>query len=72
MTITTGVKALVATAMSKIKTLTLAETQQLMDEDKAVIVDIRDIRELQREGKVTGAEHAPRGMLEFWFDPDSP
>jgi len=72
MTITTGVKALVATAMSKIKTLTLAETQQLIDDDKAVIVDIRDIRELQREGKVTGAEHAPRGMLEFWFDPDSP
>ena len=38
----------------------------------AVLVDIRDIRELQREGRIAGAIHAPRGMLEFWFDPSSP
>lgn len=41
-------------------------------EGKAVLVDIRDIRELSREGRVEGAIHAPRGMLEFWFDPESP
>lgn len=39
---------------------------------KAVLVDIRDVRELDREGSVDGAVHAPRGMLEFWFDPSSP
>jgi rhodanese-related sulfurtransferase len=72
MTITTGVKALVANAMAQIKTLSLAETQQLVDSDEAVIVDIRDVRELQREGKIKDAVHAPRGMLEFWVDPDSP
>ena len=38
----------------------------------AVLVDIRDVRELDREGRVEGAVHAPRGMLEFWFDPSSP
>jgi rhodanese-related sulfurtransferase len=72
MTITTGVEALVANAMAQIKTLSLNETQQLIDSDKAVIVDIRDVRELHREGKILGAVHAPRGMLEFWVDPDSP
>ena len=40
--------------------------------EEAVFVDIRDIRELQREGKIKGAIHAPRGMLEFWVDPASP
>ena len=43
-----------------------------MHDEAVTIVDIRDIRELQREGKVPGAIHAPRGMLEFWVDPDSP
>lgn len=72
MTITTGVEALVANAMAQIKTLSLTATQQLIDSDNAVIVDIRDVRELHREGKIFGAVHAPRGMLEFWVDPDSP
>jgi rhodanese-related sulfurtransferase len=72
MTITTGVEALVANAMAQIRTLSLTETQELVASDTAVIVDIRDVRELQREGKIKGAVHAPRGMLEFWVDPDSP
>ncbi|HAX04603.1 MAG TPA: rhodanese, partial [Acidimicrobiaceae bacterium] len=41
-------------------------------EDGALIVDIRDVREMQRDGAIPGAMHAPRGMLEFWVSPDSP
>ncbi len=72
MAITVGVKALVAAAEKEIKTLSLTEATALLKTDTAVFVDIRDIRELQREGKIEGAIHAPRGMLEFWVDPDSP
>ena len=72
MAITVGVKALVAAAEKEIKTLSLTEETALLKTDTAVFVDIRDIRELQREGKVEGAIHAPRGMLEFWVDTDSP
>ena len=43
-----------------------------MGRDDVVIVDIRDIRELERDGRIPGSVHAPRGMLEFWVDPDSP
>jgi hypothetical protein len=43
-----------------------------VDEENALLVDIRDIRELQRDGTIPGAYHAPRGMLEFWIDPESP
>lgn len=48
------------------------EAKRRADEDGALIVDIRDVRELQRDGVVPGAMHAPRGMLEFWVDPSSP
>ncbi len=48
------------------------EAARRRDEDGALIVDIRDVRELQRDGVVRGAMHAPRGMLEFWVDPQSP
>ena len=70
--ITKGVKELVAEAEAQISTITLDEAAAAIDSDTDVIVDIRDIRELQREGKVKGAVHAPRGMLEFWVDPESP
>jgi rhodanese-related sulfurtransferase len=43
-----------------------------LEDDDVVLVDIRDIRELWRDGAIPGAVHAPRGMLEFWVDPDSP
>jgi rhodanese-related sulfurtransferase len=49
-----------------------AEAQRRAAQENALLVDIRDVRELQREGVVPGAHHAPRGMLEFWVDPSSP
>ena len=72
MAIKKGVKAMVDEAMAEIKTITVEEAKQRMDDDSHVIVDIRDIRELDRDGMVPGAFHAPRGMLEFWVDPESP
>ena len=72
MPITVGVKALVDAAEKEIKTLSLDEANALLANDATVFVDIRDIRELHREGKIAGALHAPRGMLEFWIDPSSP
>jgi rhodanese-related sulfurtransferase len=71
-TITTGYKALVDTAEREIETLPAQDAIKLAGNDNVVLVDIRDIRELQREGKVPGAMHCPRGMLEFWIDPASP
>jgi len=71
-TITTGYKALVDAAEREIETLPAAEAVKLAGRGDTVLVDIRDIRELQREGRVPGAFHCPRGMLEFWIDPASP
>jgi rhodanese-related sulfurtransferase len=71
-TITTGYKALVAAAEREIETLAVEDAIKLAGSDNTVLIDIRDIRELQRDGKVPGAVHCPRGMLEFWIDPDSP
>lgn len=66
------VKDMVAEANSRITTLAVDQAINVLGEDSHVFVDIRDIRELKREGKIPGAFHAPRGMLEFWIDPDSP
>jgi rhodanese-related sulfurtransferase len=71
-TITTGYKALCEAAEREIETLATEEAVLLAGREDVVLVDIRDIRELQREGRVPGAVHAPRGMLEFWIDPESP
>ncbi len=71
-TITTGIKSLLADANREIETIPAADAVKLAGRDDVVLVDIRDIRELQRDGKVPGAFHAPRGMLEFWIDQDSP
>jgi rhodanese-related sulfurtransferase len=70
-TITTSAKALVEAAERVVETLSVEEAIKLFGRDDTVLVDIRDIRELQREGKVPGAFHCPRGMLEFWIDPAS-
>ncbi len=67
-----GVKTMVDEAMAEIITITVDEAIPLMDDDSHVIVDIRDVRELDHDGMVPGAFHAPRGMLEFWVDPQSP
>ncbi len=70
--ITTGYRALVDAANSEVETLPTEEAIKLVGRDDTVLVDIRDIRELARDGKVPGAMHCPRGMLEFWIDPQSP
>jgi rhodanese-related sulfurtransferase len=70
--ITVGYKQLMADAESKVKQVTAAEAMAMKDRPDVVIVDIRDPREIQREGRIPGSFHAPRGMLEFWVDPESP
>lgn len=72
MTLNVGYKAMLEAAESEIETLSPAEAGRLVGNDGVQFVDIRDVRELQREGKVPAAFHATRGMLEFWIDPDSP
>lgn len=63
---------MIADARAKVRTLTLDEARAKFDNPKVVFVDIRDVRELERDGMIPGAFHAPRGMLEFWVDPESP
>ena len=67
-----GYEELIARAMAEIETVSLEKAQTLLDDPDTVFVDIRDVRELEREGMIPNALHAPRGMLEFWVDPDSP
>ena len=62
---------LVAEALDQIKTITTDEAYKLASEDKCNLIDIRDIRELENEGRVENSHHIPRGMLEFWLDPES-
>ena len=69
--ITKGVEGLCAEAEAEIETVTAEEAVKLAEDEGVQLVDIRDIRELWREGAVPGAVHAPRGMLEFWIDPES-
>jgi rhodanese-related sulfurtransferase len=70
--ITIGYKVLCEAAEREIETLAVEQAVKLTGRDDTVLVDIRDIRELQREGRIPGAFHCPRGMLEFWIDPQSP
>lgn len=70
--ITTGAQALVEAAKREITEYTVEQAQARKDNPDVVLVDIRDPRELQREGRIEGAFHCPRGMLEFWIDPESP
>lgn len=67
-----GFKALMDEANAEIKAVSPAEAAEMAKSDDVVLVDLRDVRELQRMGKIEGAVHAPRGMLEFWVDPESP
>ena len=70
--ITKGIKELCAEAETVVETWTVDEARDHLEDEDVVFVDIRDIRELWREGAIPGAVHAPRGMLEFWVDPQSP
>ena len=72
MTLKKGFKQLLAEAEGKAPGISVQEAQGKLGEDGTVFVDIRDVRELEREGMIPGAFHAPRGMLEFWVDPQSP
>ena len=66
------VKSMVADAMDVITTFSVEDARELHGRDDVQFIDIRDVRELEREGVIPGAFHAPRGMLEFWVDPESP
>ena len=72
MAITKGIKQLCAEAEAEIETWTVEQAMEQYGKDDVVFVDIRDVRELWRDGAIPGAMHSPRGMLEFWVDPDSP
>ena len=70
--ITIGFRALVDAAEREIETLSVEQAIPLHGRDDVTFVDVRDPRELEREGRIPGAFHCPRGMLEFWIDPTSP
>jgi rhodanese-related sulfurtransferase len=72
MTLVKGVKQLVAEAEAKIRKLSIDEALGKHGNPDVVFVDLRDVRELERDGMIAGAFHAPRGLLEFWVDPESP
>ena len=64
-------QTLVQEALKEIKTINTDEAYELSQNDKCNLIDIRDIRELENEGRVENSHHIPRGMLEFWLDPES-
>ena len=64
-------QTLVSEALKEIKTISKEEAHKMFTDNQCNLIDVRDIRELQKEGQVEGAKHIPRGMLEFWLDPDS-
>jgi rhodanese-related sulfurtransferase len=72
MPVTKTVKTLVAEAKEQTDSINPADAHDRQQAGDAILIDIRDIRELQRDGHIEGAFHAPRGMLEFWADPNSP
>ena len=71
-TIHRGIKALIDEANAEIETISAADAINLIGDESIVIVDIRDPREIEREGRIPGAFSCTRGMLEFWIDPQSP
>jgi rhodanese-related sulfurtransferase len=70
--ISVGYKALVAEAERDITQVSVEQAMAMAERDDVAIIDIRDVRELWREGRIPGSIHVPRGMLEFWIDPQSP
>jgi rhodanese-related sulfurtransferase len=65
-------KTLVDNALKEIKTISTEEAHNLFSNNLCNLIDIRDIRELENEGRLENSSHIPRGMLEFWLDPESP
>jgi len=70
--ITKGIKELLEVANKETETLSVEEVINFLNDDNYLIIDVRDYREIKREGKIPGAFSCPRGMLEFWIDPKSP
>ena len=64
-------QTMVQEALKEIKTIDVEEAYELSKNNKCNLIDIRDIRELEREGRIENSHHIPRGMLEFWLDPES-
>ena len=64
-------QTLVSKALKEIKTISIDEAYKMFKDNQCNLIDIRDVRELQKEGQIEGANHIPRGMLEFWLDPES-
>lgn len=71
-TLKTSAAQMVADAREQIEEIAAADAVKLVDDPNVVIVDLRDVRERQRGGFIPGSFHCPRGMVEFWVDPDSP
>ena len=65
-------KTLVDNALKEIKTISSEEAFEMVNKNQCNLIDIRDIRELENEGRIENSNHIPRGMLEFWLDPESP
>tara|TARA_B100000941_G_scaffold130087_1_gene91883 strand:- start:569 stop:952 length:384 start_codon:yes stop_codon:yes gene_type:complete len=65
-------KTLVSEALNEIKTISADEAFTMINEEKCNLIDIRDVRELEKQGRIENSNHIPRGMLEFWLDPESP
>ena len=62
---------LVSEALKEVKTINTDEAYKMLQEDTCNLIDIRDVRELEKQGRVENSHHIPRGMLEFWLDPES-
>ena len=65
-------QTLVSEALSEVKTITAVEALKLSNDDKCTLIDIREKGELDKTGRIESSNHIPRGMLEFWLDPDGP
>ena len=65
-------QTLVSEALSEVKTITVDEALKLSNEDKCTLIDIREKGELDKTGRIENSNHIPRGMLEFWLDPEGP
>ena len=65
-------QSLVAEALKEIKTIDTDQAFEMVEENSCNLIDIRDVRELEKEGRIENSHHIPRGMMEFWLDPNSP
>ena len=65
-------QSLVAEALKEIKTIDTDQAFKMVEENSCNLIDIRDVRELEKEGRIENSHHIPRGMMEFWLDPNSP